>query len=137
MFQSLSLPSSTDVLRFLFYPDFSKLNYSSLSHALGHVFFTLSVGFGTMVAFGSYFKSDEHLPTVGFRVVLVDALVSLVALLLVFPVAFQATATKATDPMLLFDVIPISTWDVWGKPLWTRFLFVPLPGSAQCHLGFV
>ena len=59
---SLSLDSSRDVLRFLFYPDFSKLSWGSLGHATGHVFFTLSLGFGTMVTFGSYFKNEDHLP---------------------------------------------------------------------------
>ncbi|MGZ3721735.1 MAG: sodium-dependent transporter, partial [Bdellovibrionales bacterium] len=50
--QSMSLKSSTEAMRFLFYPDFSKLTLESLGQALGHVFFTLSVGFGSMVTFG-------------------------------------------------------------------------------------
>lgn len=66
--RSLSLPSTYEVLRFLFYPDFSKLTYSSLIHATGHMFFTLSVGFGTMVTFGSYMRDEDHTPTAGFRV---------------------------------------------------------------------
>lgn len=128
--QSLSLPSNADVLRFLFYPDFSKLTYSSLSHALGHVFFTLSVGFGTMVAFGSYLRSDEHLPTAGYRVSLVDALVSLVALLLVFPVAIQASSAKATDPMLLFDVIPRFLIEMKGGRIFGFLFFLCLYFAA-------
>src|SRR5690606_23449321 len=44
LIRSFSLPSTPEVLRFLFYPDFSKLTLSSMNHALGHVFFTLSVG---------------------------------------------------------------------------------------------
>jgi NSS family neurotransmitter:Na+ symporter len=128
--QTLSLPSNSDVLRFLFYPDFSKLTYSSLSHALGHVFFTLSVGFGTMVAFGSYLRSEEHLPTAGYRVSLVDALVSMVALLLVFPVAFQASANKAADPMLLFDVIPRFLFQMKGGGIFGILFFLCLYFAA-------
>jgi NSS family neurotransmitter:Na+ symporter len=128
--QSLSLSSSPDVLRFLFYPDFSKLTFSSLSHALGHVFFTLSVGFGTMVAFGSYLRSEEHLPTAGYRVSLVDALVSMVALLLVFPVAFQASANKAADPMLLFDVIPRFLFQMKGGGIFGILFFLCLYFAA-------
>lgn len=103
---SLSLDSTPDVLRFLFYPDFSKLNWGSLGHAVGHVFFTLSLGFGTMVTFGSYFKDKEHLPTVGLRVTVVDTFISLVAVLLIFPIAFSSSKIPLTDPSLLFDALP-------------------------------
>ncbi|MBC7419317.1 MAG: sodium-dependent transporter [Bdellovibrio sp.] len=104
---SLSLESTPEVLRFLFYPDFSKLNWNSLGHAVGHVFFTLSLGFGTMVTFGSYFKKDEeHLPTMGLRVTLIDTLISIVAVLLIFPIAFSMSKQPLTDPSLLFEVLP-------------------------------
>lgn len=104
--RSLSLPSTTEVLRFLFYPDFSKLTYSSLIHAMGHVFFTLSVGFGTLVTFGSYMREEDHAPTAGFRVAGVDTVISLVAVVMLFPVAFQASNIPLTDPALLFEVLP-------------------------------
>ena len=103
---SISLETTPDVLRFLFYPDFSKLNWNSLAHALGHVFFTLSLGFGTMVTFGSYLKNEEHLPTIGFRVTLVDTLISVVSVLLLFPIAFTSSKQPLTDPSLLFEVLP-------------------------------
>ncbi len=104
--KSLSLDSTPDVLRFLFYPDFSKLTWASLGHAIGHVFFTLSLGFGTMVTFGSYFRDEEHLPAIGFRVTLVDTLISIFAVLLIFPIAFSSSKQPITDPSLLFEVLP-------------------------------
>ncbi len=104
--KSLSLDTTPDVLRFLFYPDFSKLTWGSLGHAIGHVFFTLSLGFGTMVTFGSYFRDEEHLPGIGFRVTLVDSIISLVAVLLIFPIAFSSSKQPITDPSLLFEVLP-------------------------------
>ncbi len=104
--RSLSLPSSPDVLRFLFYPDFSKLNLTSLGHAMGHVLFTLSLGMGVLVTFGSYFKQDEHLPTLGVRVALVDTLISIVAVLMIFPIAFSISNKPLTDPSLLFEALP-------------------------------
>ena len=103
---ALSQNSTKDVLRFLFYPDFSKLNWSSLGHAIGHVFFTLSLGFGTMITFGGYLNKDDHMPSIGLRVTLVDTLISIVAVLLVFPIAFANSKQLATDPSLLFDVMP-------------------------------
>ncbi len=104
--KTLTLPTTKDVMRFLFYPDFSKMTLSTMNRALAHVFFTMSVGFGLMVSFGSYLKRGEHLPTVGFRITMIDIFVSVIALLFVFPVAFQATRTTSSDPILLFNVIP-------------------------------
>ncbi|MFN7905870.1 MAG: sodium-dependent transporter [Pseudobdellovibrionaceae bacterium] len=101
-----SLSVAPDVFRFLFYPDFSKLTLSSMNHALGHVFFTLSIGFGVMVTFGSYMKPEDHTPTAGFRVSIVDTIASLVALLLVFPLVFQIYNKPVTDPAILFQVLP-------------------------------
>jgi NSS family neurotransmitter:Na+ symporter len=106
MIKSLALPSSAEALRFLFYPDFSRLNWASLIHAIGHVLFTLSVGFGTMVTFGSYLKDSDHIPTAGFRVTLVDTFLSLIVGLLIFPIALSASNIPMTDPGLLFEALP-------------------------------
>jgi NSS family neurotransmitter:Na+ symporter len=106
VWRSLSLSSSEQALRFLFYPNFSKLNADSLISALGHVFFTLSVGFGSMVTFGSYMQEDDHVPTAGFRVAMTDSLISLLAGLLIFPMALQASNARLTDPTLIFEALP-------------------------------
>lgn len=121
---SLSLDSTPNVLRFLFYPDFSKLNWSSLGHAIGHVFFTLSLGFGTMVTFGSYFKNEDHLPTIGVRVTVVDTIVSIIAVLLIFPIAFSSSKQIATDPSLVFDVLPTFLSSIRGGILFGLIFFL-------------
>jgi NSS family neurotransmitter:Na+ symporter len=116
LIRSLSLPSSPDVLRFLFYPDFSKLNLSSLGHAMGHMLFTLSIGMGILVTFGSYFKKDEHIPSLGVRVTLVDTAISLIAVLMIFPIAFSITNKPLTDPSLLFEALPHLFLKIqWGE----------------------
>lgn len=124
--RSMSLPSSPEVLRFLFYPDFSKLTFSSLNHAIGHVLFTLSVGFGTMVTFGSYLREEDHAPTAGFRVTMVDTLISLIAALLVFPIAFQASNVPLTDPSLLFEALPQFMIQIPGGIFFGLIFFVSL-----------
>lgn len=105
-YRSLSLPNAVEALRFLLYPDFSKLTLSSPIHALGHVLFTLSVGFGTMVTFGSYLRDNDHIPTAGFRVAFVDTALSLFAGLLIFPIVWQASNIPMTEPALLFETLP-------------------------------
>ncbi len=103
--KSMSLPTSTEAMRFLFYPDFSKLTSSSMIHALGHVFFTLSIGFGTMITFGSYLNENTHIPSAGFRVTTMDTLISLFAGLLIFPMALGA-AFSPSGPEVLFRSLP-------------------------------
>lgn len=124
--KSLSLPGSEEALRFLFYPNFSQLSLSSFSHAIGHVLFTLSVGFGTMVTFGSYLKDTESIAASGFRVTMVDTFLSLTAGLLVFPIALgagnQNLGKNMTDPGLLFETLP-------------KFL-LSLPGGVFFGLAF-
>lgn len=124
--QAMSLPSSVEALRFMFYPDFSKLTMSSLIQAIGHVCFTLSVGFGTMVTFGSYMRDDENIPAAGFRVTFLDTFISLASGLLIFTVAFQATSTSFSDPSLLFEVLPNFLLDMPGGILFGILFFISL-----------
>lgn len=126
IFKSLSLDSAPDALRFLFYPDFSKLQLSSLLHAIGHVCFTLSVGFGSMVTFGSYLKDTDHIPTAGFRVALLDTILSLFAGLLLFPIVLQASNIPLTDPKLLFEALPKFLLQMPGGVLFGFAFFVCL-----------
>jgi NSS family neurotransmitter:Na+ symporter len=105
MTKSLSLPTAAGALRFLFYPDFSRLNGYSMLHAIGHVFFSLSVGFGTMVTFGSYLNQQTHIASAGFRVTAMDTLISLFAGLLIFPL-LGASNLDGAGPELLFQTLP-------------------------------
>jgi NSS family neurotransmitter:Na+ symporter len=105
VWKSLSLDSSSEALRFLFYPNFSKLNWFSLSNALGQVLFTLSIGFTTMVTFGSVLPKDANLPNQSYGIALVDTLMSLFAGLLVFPLLFSMPY-ETSGPLLLFNAVP-------------------------------
>jgi NSS family neurotransmitter:Na+ symporter len=125
--QTLSLPSTSDVLRFLFYPDFSKMSWSTLNRAIAHVFFTMSVGFGLLVSFGAFLKQDEHIPSIGFRISMIDIFVSVLALLFVFPVAFRADEQlNSTNPILIFNVIPQFFQNMKGGTLYGLLFFLCL-----------
>lgn len=123
--ESLSLESATEALRFLFYPDFSKLTANSLGQALGHVLFTLSVGFGLMVTFGSYLREKTYLPVAGFRVVLLDAVISLGAGAMIFPLVLYS-GTKMAGPELLFQAVPGLIKELPGGPWFGMGFFLCL-----------
>lgn len=104
--KSLSLPSAPDAMRFLLYPDFSSLSMQSLGQAVGHVFFTLSVGFGMMVTFGSYLSDRVYIPIAGFRVATMDSFISLFAGVMIFPLVMVG-GQPASGPEMLFASVPV------------------------------
>lgn len=126
LWQSLSLPTMPEAMRFLFYPDFSSLTWSSLGHAIGHVCFTMSLGMGTMVTFGAYMSDEENIPSAGFRVAGMDTLLSLVAGLVIFPIALSASKVPLNDPGLLFESLPVFLMDRAGGKLFGLGFFICL-----------
>ena len=114
--QSMTLDSAFEALRFLFYPDFSKLKLESLGQALGHVFFTLSVGFGSMVTFGSYLRDKAYLPLAGLRVCTLDSVISLWAGVMIFPLVIYG-GSEFSGPQLLFQTVPRLVTELSGG-LW-------------------
>ena len=123
--KSLSLPSAADALRFMFYPDFTKLTLFSPLDAIGHVMFTLSIGFGTMVTFGSYLNESTRIPGAGFRITAMDTVISLFAGLLIFPLLIGATFTT-TGPELLFQTLPRLLVDIESGFLFGMAFFICL-----------
>ncbi|MCB0407390.1 MAG: sodium-dependent transporter [Bdellovibrionales bacterium] len=103
--KSLSLESAPNALRFFLYPDFSSLTLESLGQAVGHVFFTLSIGFGMMVTFGSYLSDRAYIPIAGFRVATMDSFISIFAGVLIFPLVMVGTA-PVSGPEMLFRSVP-------------------------------
>lgn len=105
--RSLSLPGALDAMRYLFYPDFSSFSRSTLLKVLGHVFFTLSVGMGTMVTFGSYMTKNSYVPRSGFKIAILDVVVCLFAGLLIFPIIFSMGQINDIGPAVLFNSLPV------------------------------
>jgi NSS family neurotransmitter:Na+ symporter len=104
---SLFLPGTSEALRFLFYPNFSKLSGTAIIDALGHALYTLSLGFGCMVAYGSYLKQEVHIPSEAIFVAGIDVILSLCAGVLIFPIVFTAHVDSGTGPALLFKTMPV------------------------------
>jgi len=104
-------------LKIYLIPDFSKLTDPTLIiSALGQAFFSLSLGVGTMLIYGSYLKKEENLPTLGAMVTVIDTSIALFAGLLILPAIFVAQAQGVTiyhdngslvaGPDLIFQTLP-------------------------------
>lgn len=104
--RSLMLPGAAQGLDFLFHPDFSKVTGAVVLTAMGLAFFKLSVGMGTMITYGSYFRDDQDVPMTALRVMFADLTVSILAGIAIFPAVFTFGFKPEAGPALLFITIP-------------------------------
>lgn len=89
LFTALTLPGAGQAMTFLFNPNFSALSATSVLEALGHSFFTLSLGMGLMITYGSYLRKSDSVPKVAGLVALMDTLVAIVACMIMFSIIFS------------------------------------------------
>lgn len=93
---------------FLFSFRFSDLSFQGAALALGHAFFTLSLGMGAIMAYGSYMPHKTSIIKTAFIVALLDTLVALVAGLAIFPIVFATPGIEPTEgPGLMFISLPV------------------------------
>jgi NSS family neurotransmitter:Na+ symporter len=104
--RSMTLEGAAEGISFLFSPDFSKLNMQAVLAAMGHAFFSLSLGMGTMITYGSYINKKENLGTTALQVSIADTLIALIAGLAIFPAVFAFGIEPSAGPGLVFITLP-------------------------------
>ncbi|PAB58167.1 sodium-dependent transporter [Anaeromicrobium sediminis] len=104
--KGLTLPGAMAGMEFLFKPDFSKVNGSVVLAALGQAFFSLSLGMGCMITYGSYLSKKENLVQNAAIVTAMDTAVALLAGIAMFPAMFAFGMEPAAGPGLVFVVVP-------------------------------
>lgn len=104
--RSITLPGASAGLDFLFKPDFSKVTGQTFLAALGQAFFSLSLGMGCMMTYGSYLDKKENLPSNAMIVTLVDTSIAILAGIAIFPALFAFGMEPAVGPGLVFVVVP-------------------------------
>ena len=104
--RSISLPNAGAGLTYLFKPDFSVVTGGTFLAALGQAFFSLSLGMGCMITYGSYLKKDQKLPNNALIVTALDTGVALLAGIAIFPALFAFGMEPAAGPGLVFVVVP-------------------------------
>ena len=97
-----------DAVAFMFDTDFSKLTAEAVLTAVGHAFFSLSLGAGSMMAYGSYLKSGTSIAGTSTMIAGVDTLVALMAGLAIFPIVFANGLEPGAGPGLVFQTLPIA-----------------------------
>lgn len=119
---SMTLEGFGDAFRFIFYPNFAEFKPSAALEALGLSFFTLSLGQGIMLTYGSYMRRNEDIAKTGGIIALVIITISLMAGLMIFPIVFTFGFEPQSGPGLVFKTLPV--------------LFAKLPGSLLVSTTF-
>ena len=104
--RAVTLPGASEGLAFLFKPDFSKLTGEGMLNALGHAFFSLSLGMGTLITYSSYMGKKENLATTAVQVTIADTGIALLAGIAIFPAVFAFGIEPGAGPGLVFITLP-------------------------------
>lgn len=134
--RSVTLPGAVEGLKFYLAPDFSKLFaspaifFEAVYAAMGQSFFTLSIGIGSMMIFGSYLKKDRTLFGEAVTVGVFDTIVALCAGLIIFPACFAFGVSPDSGPGLILITLPNIFEQMWLGRLWGTLFFIFMSFAA-------
>lgn len=117
-------------VNFLFQPDFSKISPSGVLVALGHAFFTLSLGMGAIMVYGSYLPKETSIAKTSIIIALLDTVVALLAGLVIFPIVFANGLEPGSGPGLIFNTLPIAFGQMPGGIFFGSLFFLLLTFAA-------
>lgn len=136
----LQQPGGLEGLRVFLLPDLAAVKPSLVLNAMGQAFFSLSLGVGTMLIYGSYLSEKENLPKLGAAVTLFDVSVAFLAGLLIIPAIFVAQHNGVTimddsgafiaGPDLIFQVLPVLFASMGEAGVWVALAFFLLMSIA-------
>ena len=115
---------------FLFHADFSKLSGASVLTAMGHAFFTLSLGMGAIMVYGSYLPKSASILKMTFAIAFADTAVALLAGMAIFPLVFANGLDIDAGPGLIFHTLPIAFGHMPGGAFFGGLFFLLLVFAA-------
>jgi NSS family neurotransmitter:Na+ symporter len=130
MFKGLSMDGAGKGLEFLFIPDWTKINGVAVLEALGHAFFTLSLGMGAMMTYGSYMSKKDSIPTASLQIVALDTLIALIAGVAIVTAIFSTGQNPAEGPGLIFHTLPVVFTKMTGGYIFSIIFFILLSLAA-------
>ena len=128
--RSLTLPGAGEGMRFLFKPDFSKITADTILEALGQAFFSLSIGMGTLITYGSYIRKEDRVGGAAISVSLADTFIAILAGMAIFPAVFAFGIDPAAEEGLVFITLPNIFQQMVGGYFFSLLFFVLLAVAA-------
>lgn len=105
---SMSVGDMRSAAQFMFTPDFSKITPVAVLSALGHAFFSLSLGMGSVMVYGSYLKRDVSIARTSIYVAIADTMLGLLVGLAIYSLVFANHLAPNAGPGLIFQTLPIA-----------------------------
>ena len=103
---SCMLPEADKGIKYLFHPDFSKVDQDVFLNALGQSFYSLSIAMGCICTYASYFSRQTNLVRSAVQISVIDSLIAILAGLMIFPAAFSVGVNPDSGPSLIFITLP-------------------------------
>ena len=128
--RAVTLEGAGEGLRFLFQPDFSKLTFEGVLSALGHAFFTLSLGMGTLITYGSYVSKSNNLQKTAIQVATLDTVIAILAGIAIFPAVFAFNIEPGEGVGLIFKTLPLVFSQMPGGYIFSILFFILLTIAA-------
>jgi NSS family neurotransmitter:Na+ symporter len=120
----------TSTLKFLLEPDFSKITFGTLMRAIGQAFFSIGIGMGSLIVFGSYMPKDFSIPRSSTYVIFMDTGVAVLAGFAIFPLVFAYGLNPGGGPGLIFETLPLAFGQMPGGQFFGSIFFVLLITAA-------
>lgn len=117
-------------LAFLFTPNFGAITPGGVLTAMGHAFFTLSLGMGAIMVYGSYLPKGASIAKTSVAIAMADTVVALLAGMAIFPIVFANGLEPGAGPGLIFQTLPIAFGHMDGGLLFGTLFFVLLVFAA-------
>lgn len=111
-------------VRFMFEPDWSKVDGGTVLAAMGQAFFTLSIGMGCVMAYGAYLPQETSIPITSLAVVTADTSIAILSGLVIFPIVFANGLDPTEGPGLIFQVLPLSFGNMPGGVFFGTLFFL-------------
>lgn len=124
--KSLTLSGADEGLSFFLKPDFSKIDAGVLISALGQCFFSLSIGMGALITYGSYIDKNDNMLSSAVSVTLADTLVAVLAGIVIFPAAFSFGIQPEAGASLAFTTLPMVFQQMTGGYFFCLIFFLLL-----------
>jgi NSS family neurotransmitter:Na+ symporter len=136
--RSITLEGAIQGLNFLFKPNMEHVKQTVFLDAMGQAFFSLSIGMGCLITYGSYFNKSINLTKTAVQVSILDTLVAVLSGVIIFPAAFALTSSPDTivdelvtgGPGLLFITIPELLNQMPASMAWSALFFCLLALAA-------
>lgn len=127
---SILLPNAGEGLKFLFHPDFSKISGQTILSAMGQSFFSISMGVGTLLIYGSYLPNSTKMGKTALSICLLDTMIAILAGIVIFPACFAYGIQPDAGPGLAFITLPSVFLQMPGGQIWSIAFFLLLAVAA-------